>query len=100
MPVTNVLERAPLGIARRAVRGFWASSLASRRRLADMASVRAVTMQARISSSLVIVIGWAVSLAARNVARMAHGRAKIVWEILMSAAKRERRATNEDEDGG
>src|SRR5205085_195900 len=89
MAVKKVLESAPLGRARRAVRGFIASSLASRRRLADIARVRAAIMQARMRRIFVGVMGWAVSLAARKVARMAQGRAKRVWEILMSAAKRE-----------
>ena len=65
------------------------SSFASRRRFDAIATVRAVTMQIRIRTILPKVIGWPVSLAARNVERMAQGRAKRVCAILMSAAKRE-----------
>ncbi len=77
-------ERRPLGMARPAVRGLRASSSASRRRLALIATVRAVTIQIRIRTS--IPVGGR-PLAAINVASNAKGMAKIVWLILMSAAK-------------
>jgi len=49
-----------------------------------MAKVRAVTMQPRMSARR---RARGMPLAATNVARSAQGRAKIVWESLMSAAK-------------
>jgi hypothetical protein len=51
-----------------------------------MAVVRAVTMQARMRRRAPV---GGRPWAARKVERRAKGRAKIVWEILMSAAKRE-----------
>jgi hypothetical protein len=46
-------------------------------------------MQPRMRRIVVGVRGWWVSRAARKVERRAQGRAKMVWEIFMSAAKRE-----------
>jgi hypothetical protein len=69
-----------------------ASSSASRRRFMDMATVRAVTMQRRMSRSWPV---WDRPLAARKVERRAKGRAKRVWESLMSAARREKTPRHE-----
>src|SRR4051794_10705818 len=80
----NLRDSAPLGIARRAVRGLSASRRASRRRLADRATVRAKIMQAMIRPTCP---ARGQPPAARNAERIAHGIAKTVWEILMSAAK-------------
>src|SRR5882672_7804953 len=58
----------------------------------DMATVRAVTMQRRMRRS------WPIlgrPLAARKAERSAKGRAKRVWESLMSEAKREKTRRHE-----
>src|SRR5687767_8401600 len=84
MPIMNTGDNCPEGRARFAVRGFKASRRASRRRLEAMATVRAVTMQTRMRRSWPI---FGRPCAARKVASSAQGRAKSVWESLMSAAK-------------
>ena len=65
----------PEGIARPAVRGLRASSSASSSRLADIATVRALTMHSTISPSCP---GLGMPRAARNVASSAKGIAKTV----------------------
>src|SRR5947209_3210668 len=77
-------ESEPEGRARFCVRGFSESSSASMRRFIDMATVRAVIMQRRMRSSLP---GPGQPLAARNVESRAKGRAKRVWESLISLAR-------------
>ena len=86
--VTNARDSAPEGIARFAVRGFFASSSASSRRFAAIATVRAVTMQTRIKPSCP---HFGHPFVARNVLSSANGIAKIVWLSLMSRAKIARR---------
>src|SRR5205809_6865142 len=93
----NAVESFPLGIARLAVRGLSASSRASSRRFAAIATVRAVTMHATISP---ICPNFGQPLAARNVANNAHGIANSVCEILMSAAKVESRLASGKEVEG
>ncbi len=86
--MTNPYVSAPDGIARFAVRGFFASSSASSNRFAAIATVRAVTMQTRINP-ICPQCGkpFHFVFAARKVLRNAKGNAKTECVILMSRAK-------------
>ena len=78
------LLSAPRGMARRAVRGFARSSSASSRRLALIATVRAVIMQTTIRTSCPI---FGRPFAERNVLSSANGSANTECAILMSLQK-------------
>src|SRR5688572_12560364 len=84
-PSTNDRDSRPLGTARRAVRGFFASISASSSRFAAIATVRAATMQTTTSASLP-ASGPRTASHAITADRIAHGIANTVWLTLMSAA--------------
>src|ERR1700679_2742873 len=87
----NPREREPDGIARRAVRGFRASSFASIRRLAAIATVRAVIMHKTIKRILPAVSDPGNIRPASTALRIAHGIANTVWAILISPANKRSR---------
>ena len=76
---TNRRDSDPEGNARRAVRGFLASSSASKILFAAIATVRAVTMQMMISDIFPAVGAPATVRPASTALRIAHGIAKTVW---------------------
>src|SRR5215204_6348505 len=94
---TKRADSAPLGIARRAVRGLRRSSSASSSRFDAIAAVRAAIMQTTTIASFPTT-GPPTRRHAITAASTAHGMAKTVWLILMSPANLAILVVNPGED--